>query len=110
MLHPIHCWLTDLEHTACGQRRPRVLRRPLVVRGWPDVTCKRCLGSIHSKLEQLQRQQPGSPGEPQCHPRRGRDDPHHRAADTLTSASLRIPSAFPQKHLCNRGFDGTLKP
>ena len=51
MLHPIHRWLTDLEHTACGLRCPRV------VRGWQDVTCQRCLGSIHFKLEQLQRQQ-----------------------------------------------------
>jgi hypothetical protein len=93
MQPPIHRWLTDLEHTACGHRRPRVRRRPLVVRGWPDVTCKRCLGSIHFKLEQWQRQQPGSPGEPQGHPRRGGADPHTRAADTLTAPLLRIPSA-----------------
>ena len=26
MLHPIHRWLTDLEHTACGLRRPHVVR------------------------------------------------------------------------------------
>ena len=64
VLQPIHRWLTDLEQTACGQRRAYGLRRPLVVRGWQDVTCKRCLGSIHAKLEQLQRQQPGSQGEP----------------------------------------------
>jgi len=64
MRQPIHRWLTDLEHTACGQRRTHGLRRPLVVRGWQDVTCQRCLGSIHSKLAQLQRQQPGSQGEP----------------------------------------------
>jgi len=59
VLQLIHRWLTDLEHTACGQGRTRGLRRPLIVRGWQDVTCKRCLGSIHAKLEQLQRQQPG---------------------------------------------------
>jgi hypothetical protein len=64
MLQAIHRWLTDLEHTACGQRRTRGLQDPLVVRGWQDVTCKRCLGSIHYKLAQLQRQLPGSPGEP----------------------------------------------
>ena len=68
MLHPIHRWLTDLEHTACGLRRTRGRRRPLVVRGWPDVTCQRCLGSIHFKLEQLQRQPPGRPAEPQGPP------------------------------------------
>jgi hypothetical protein len=60
MLQPIHRWLTDLEQTACGQRRTHGLRRPLVVRGWQAVTCKRCLGSIHWKLAQLQCQQPGS--------------------------------------------------
>src|SRR5882672_7439573 len=42
--HSIHRWLTDLEHTACG------LRRPHAVRGWREVTCQRCLGSIHAKL------------------------------------------------------------
>jgi hypothetical protein len=81
----IHRWLTDLEHTACGHRRP------LVVRGWPDVTCKRCLRSIHGKLEQLQRQQPGSPGEPQGHPRCGGAAPPTRAVETLASPLLRIP-------------------
>ena len=49
--HSIHRWLTDLEHTACG------LRRPHAVRGWREVTCQRCLGSIHAKLAQWQRQQ-----------------------------------------------------
>jgi hypothetical protein len=83
MRHPIHRWLTDLEHTACGQRQTPILRRPLVVRGWRDVTCKRCLGSIHCKLAQLQRQQSGSPGEPQGHPRRGHEDPRRRAAAIL---------------------------
>ena len=83
MLQLIHRWLTDLEQTACGQRRRHGQRRPLVVRGWPDVTCQRCLGSIHWKLEQLQRQQPGSPGEPPGHPRRGHDDPRQRAAAIL---------------------------
>jgi hypothetical protein len=68
MRHPIHRWLTDLEHTACGQRRPHGPRRPLVVRGWQDVTCKRCLSSIHWKLAQLQRQRPESPGAPQGTP------------------------------------------
>jgi hypothetical protein len=69
MLQPIHRWLTDLEQTACGQRRTHGLRRPLVVRGWQAVTCKRCLGSIHWKLAQLQCQQPGSQEEPQGHSR-----------------------------------------
>ena len=55
VLQPIHRWLTDLEHTACGLRRTRGRRGPLVVRGWSDVTCQRCLSSIHAKLEQLQR-------------------------------------------------------
>jgi hypothetical protein len=80
MLQPIHRWLTDLEHTACGQRRTHGRRRPLVVRGWQDVTCQRCLGSIHAKLARLQRQQPGSPGEPQGHASRRPDDPRPRAA------------------------------
>jgi hypothetical protein len=80
MPHPIHRWLTDLEHTACGQRRTPNRQRPLVVRGWPDVTCQRCLSSIHCKLAQLQRQPPGSPGEPQGHLRRGPDDPPTRVA------------------------------
>ena len=83
MLPPIHRWLTDLEHTACGQQRTHRRRRPLVVRGWQDVTCKRCLGSIHYKLEQLQRQQSRSQGEPQGHPRRGHDDSRRRAAAIL---------------------------
>ena len=56
MPHSIHRWLTDLEHTACG------LRRPHAVRGWREVTCQRCLGSIHAKLAQWQRQQPESHG------------------------------------------------
>lgn len=90
MLQPIHRWLTDLEHTACGQRRAPGLRRPLVVRGWPDVTCKRCLGSIHCKLEQLQRQQPGSQGEPQGPARRGSDDLRRRAA-----AIMPFPARWP---------------
>ena len=68
MRQPIHRWLTDLEHTACGLRPHQGRRRPLVVRGWQDVTCQRCLGSIHGKLEQLQHQQPGSQEEPQGHP------------------------------------------
>jgi len=55
-LHPsIHRWLTDLEHTACG------LRRPHAVRGWREVTCQRVLQHIHAKLAQLQRQPPASP-------------------------------------------------
>ena len=74
MPHSIHRWLADLEHTAYG------LRRPHVVRGWQEVTCQRCLGSIHAKLAQLQRQQPENQGEPQGYPRHGHDDPHRRAA------------------------------
>ena len=92
MLHPIHRWLTDLEHTACGLWRTRDRRRPLVVRGWPDVTCQRCLGSIHAKLAQLLRQPPGSRGEPQGRPRRGRDDPRWRAA-----ARLPVPAQWRQQ-------------
>jgi len=83
MLQPIHRWLTELEQTACGQRRTHGQRRPLVVRGWQDVTCQRCLGSIHWKLAQLQRQQPESLGEPQGDSRRGHDDPRRRAAAIL---------------------------
>jgi len=83
MLQPIHRWLTELEQTACGQRRTHGQRRPLVVRGWQDVTCQRCLGSIHWKLAQLQRQQPESLGESQADSRRGHDDPRRRAAAIL---------------------------
>ena len=83
MLQLIHRWLTDLEQTACGQRRRHGQRRPLVVRGWPDVTCQRCLGSIHWKLALQLRQPPGSQGAPQGHPRRGHDDPRGRAAAIL---------------------------
>jgi len=57
--HSIHRWLTELEHTACGLERPRV------VRGWQEVTCQRCLGSIHAKLAQLQPSE--RPHEPQGH-------------------------------------------
>jgi len=89
VLHPIHRWLTDLEHTACGQRRTPGRRRPLVVRGWPDVTCQRCLGSIHAKLAQLQRQQPGSPGEPQGYASRRPEDPRPRAAAIMPFPSRR---------------------
>jgi hypothetical protein len=85
MLPPIHRWLTDLEHTACGLRRPRV------VRGWQDVTCQRCLGSIHFKLAQLQRQPPGSQGEPLGYPRHGHEDPHRRAA-AIRAFPARRPS------------------
>jgi hypothetical protein len=53
--HSTHRWLTDLEHTACG------LRRPHAVRGWREVTCQRCLGSIHAKLVQWQQQPPARP-------------------------------------------------
>ena len=55
--HSIHRWLTDLEHTACGLRRPRGA-------GVAEVTCQRCLGSIHAKLAQLQRQPPEIPPRP----------------------------------------------
>ena len=85
MPHSIHRWLADLEHTACG------LRRPHVVRGWQEVTCQRCLGSIHAKLAQLQRQQPASPHEPQGHPRQGSEDPGRRAA-ALRAARRRARS------------------
>jgi hypothetical protein len=51
MSYSIHRWLIDLEHTACG------LPHPHAVRGWREVTCQRCLGSIHAKLAQWQRQQ-----------------------------------------------------
>jgi hypothetical protein len=67
--HSIHRWLTDLEHTACG------LRRPHAVRGWREVTCQRCLGSIHAKLAQWQRQPPASHHEPQGHFRQSGGDP-----------------------------------
>ena len=74
MPHTIHRWLTDLEHTACG------LRRPHAVRGWREVTCQRCLGSIHAKLAQWQRQQPESHHEPQGHSRQSGGDPVTRIA------------------------------
>lgn len=69
MPHSIHRWLTDLEHTACG------LRRPHAVRGWREVTCQRCLGSIHAKLAQWQRQPPARPRAPQGHSRQSGGDP-----------------------------------
>jgi hypothetical protein len=81
--HAIHRWLTELEHTACGLQRPRV------VRGWQEVTCQRCLGSIHAKLAQLQRQQSESHHEPRGHPRQGWRGPGPSQ-----------PSSFP---LCTRG-------
>ena len=88
MPQPTHRWLTALAvHLALG-----AARRRLVVRGWPDVTCQRCLGSIHGKLAQLQRQQPENPGGPPSHPWRGGADPHTRAAERLASPLLRIPS------------------
>jgi len=83
--HAIHRWLADLEHTACG------LRRPHVVRGWQEVTCQRCLGSIHAKLAQLQRQQPASYHEPQGHLRQGGEAPGRRAA-ALRAARRRARS------------------
>ena len=85
MPHSIHRWLADLEHTACG------LRRPHVVRGWLEVTCQRCLGSIHAKLAQLQSQQPASHHEPQGHPRQGGEAPGSRAA-ALRAAPCRARS------------------
>jgi len=90
VLYPIHRWLTELEHTACGQRRTPGRRRPLVVRGWPDVTCQRCLGSIHAKLAQLQRQQPRSPGELQGHPRPGHDNPPRQTAAIMPFPARRF--------------------
>ena len=97
MRQPIHRWLTDLEHTACGQRRTHGLRRPLVVRGWQDVTCQRCLGSIHFKLEQLQRQPPGSPAEPQGHPHRGHEDPPRRVAALMPFRARRSSQGRPPR-------------
>ena len=97
MPHPIHRWLTDLEQTACGQRRTPNRRRPLVVRGWPDVTCQRYLGSIHGKLEQLQRQPPESPGEPQGHPRRGPEDPYRRVAALMPFPEWRSSHGRPPR-------------
>jgi hypothetical protein len=73
--HSIHRWLTDLEHTACG------LRRPHAVRGWREVTCQRCLGSIHAKLAQLQQQPPASPRAPGSLPPERRC-PGHAARST----------------------------
>jgi hypothetical protein len=80
--HSIHRWLTDLEHTACG------LRRPHAVRGWREVTCQRCLGSIHAKLAQLQRQPPESPRAPQGHSRQSGGDPVTRIAALMTARTL----------------------
>ena len=91
MPHSIHRWLTDLEHTACG------LRRPHVVRGWQDVTCQRCLGSIHAKLAQLQRQLPESPRAPQGHSRQSGGDPVTRIAALMTARTLLLP-ARGQRH------------
>ena len=82
MPHSIHRWLTDLEHTACG------LRRPHAVRGWREVTCQRCLGSIHAKLAQWQRQQPASHREPQGHARQSGGDPVTRVAARLPARPL----------------------
>ena len=79
MPHSIHRWLTDLEHTACG------LRRPHAVRGWREVTCQRCLGSIHAKLAQVQRQPPASPHAPQGHSRQSGGAPVTRIAALLTA-------------------------
>jgi len=95
MRHPIHRWLTDLEQTACGQQRTPSRRRPLVVRGWQDVTCLRCLGSIHCKLAQLQRQPPESPAEPQGHPRWGPDDAHRRGAALMPFPARRSAHGRP---------------
>ena len=81
MPHSIHRWLTDLEHTACG------LRRPHAVRGWREVTCQRCLGSIHAKLAQVQRQPPASHYEPQGHARQSGGAPVTRSAALLTALS-----------------------
>ena len=114
MPQPTHRWLTNLEHTACGHRGPRGLRRRLVVRGWPDVTCQRCLGSIHGKLAQWQRQQPESPGGPPCHPRRGGADPqrvpqrgwlHHCCVSPLHARTVEgaLPEAADGASACDCG-------
>jgi hypothetical protein len=68
-------------HSACG------LRRPHAVRGWREVTCQRCLGSIHAKLAQVQRQQPESHHEPQGHSRQSGGAPVTRIAALLTALS-----------------------
>jgi hypothetical protein len=82
--HAIHRWLTELEHTACG------LERPHVVRGWPEVTCQRCLGSIHAKLVQLQRQPSERPHAPQGHaPPSGEAPGQLQHAGALTHLSCR---------------------
>jgi hypothetical protein len=80
--HSIHRWLTELEHTACGLERPRV------VRGWQEVTCQRCLGSIHAKLVKLQRQPSESHHAPQGHSPQSGEAPgqlQHSGALTLLS-------------------------
>ena len=82
MPHSIHRWLTDLEHTACG------LRRPHAVRGWQEVTCQRCLGSIHAKLAQWQRQQPASSRELQGHSRQSGGAPGTRIAALMPARPL----------------------
>jgi hypothetical protein len=89
--HSIHRWLTDLEHTACGFRRPHA------VRGWREVTCQRCLGSIHAKLAQLQRQPPESPRAPQGHSYQSGGDPVTRLAALMTARTL-ILLARGQRH------------
>jgi hypothetical protein len=89
--HSIHRWLTDLEHTACG------LRRPHAVRGWREVTCQRCLGSIHAKLAQLQRQLPESPRAPQGYSRQSSSAPVTRLAALMTARTL-ILLARGQRH------------
>ena len=84
MPHSIHRWLTELEHTACGLERPRV------VRGWQEVTCQRCLGSIHAKLAQLQRQPSERHHEPQGHaPQSGEDPGRLQNVGALTLVSFR---------------------
>jgi len=80
--YSIHRWLIDLEHTACG------LRHPHAVRGWREVTCQRCLGSIHAKLAQWQRQLPTSHHEPQGHSRQSDGAPVMRLAALMPARPL----------------------
>ena len=58
------------------------------VRGWREVTCQRCLGSIHAKLVQWQPPPPESPRAPQRHSRQSGGAPGTRLAALLTARPL----------------------
>ena len=60
-LHRRAIFCMKLTMPTCGLKRPRVVRR------WQEVTCQRCLGSIHAKRVQLQRQPSERPHAPQGH-------------------------------------------